>query len=124
MARKPGRKGDLVLIEALAAGQSVAHAARLAGISVRTAFRRLDECSFQTAVRDCRNNMFEEAAGALAATTKKAAKTLENLLDDESPSIQLSAAKAVLDASQRLRETLDIEQRLAAIESRFEEARP
>lgn len=117
MARKPRQKGQAALVEALAAGKPVAQAARSAGVSVRTAFRRLEDADFQRLVRQCRAKMFDQATGTLAATTAKAAKTLGKLLDDESPTIRLSAAKAVLEAAQRLHEALDIEQRLAALES-------
>jgi sirohydrochlorin ferrochelatase len=73
MARNSRHKSHLILVEAIAQGQSVAQASRMAGVSVRTSFRRLAEPSFQQAVSDCRATMFEQVTGMLAATTKKAA---------------------------------------------------
>jgi hypothetical protein len=119
MSRKRRRKGDAVLIEALARGSSVAQACKLVGLSSRTVFRRLLDPSFQEAIRDCRSKMFTDAAGALAATMKRASMTLRRLLVDESPSIRLSSARAILEAGQKLREALDLEERIAAVENQL-----
>lgn len=116
MARKPRRKGDAVLVEALARGQTASQAARMAGVSVRTAFRRLEDPVFQDDVRKCRSRIVDGASGALAATMKRATRTLRGLLDDNHPTVRLGAARAVLEVSQRLHETVQIEQRLAELE--------
>lgn len=121
MARKARRKGDTILVEALARGQSVAQAARLAGVSKRTAFRRLEEPTFHDEVRKTRGRILDGASGALASTMKRATRTLRGLLDDNHPSIQLGAARAVLELSQRLHETVELEKRLAELEKAVKE---
>jgi hypothetical protein len=123
MARKTSRKGDTALIEALARGQTVAQAARLAGVSRRTAFRRLQEPDFRDVVRKCRGEIFDSASGALAATMRRATRTLRILLDDATPTVRLGAAKAILDSAQRLHEAIEVEQRLAVLEARINAGR-
>jgi hypothetical protein len=117
MSQKPRRKGDALLVESLAGGHTVAQAARQAGVSARTVFRRLGNPEFQERVRKARARMFDSATGALASIMHKSVAALRELLGNPSASIRLSAARCVLEAAQRLREAVELEQRLAEVES-------
>lgn len=110
-----------VLIEALAKGMPIVQAAKLAGVSAKTVHRRLKSGDFQQRIRDTRSRMFDNAVGGLAGNMRKAVKVLRQLLDDPSSSIKLSASKSILEVAQRLREAVDLEQRLSVIEAKLKE---
>jgi hypothetical protein len=59
------------------------------------------------------------AAGQLADGMAQAVATLRKLLTAESESIRLAAARSILEIGPRLRETAELEERLAAVESRM-----
>lgn len=117
MAGKP--RQEQVLIEALARGTSRVQAARQAGVSERTVFRRLNDSEFCGQVATTRAQMIADASGKLSALAVKAVDTLEGLLKEESPSIRLAAAKAVLDSVLRLRESEELANRLDVLEEKL-----
>lgn len=114
-------EGALLLI-ALASGDPVAEAASKAKMSERTAFRRLQEPDFQRQLSQLRGQMQTQAMGMLARIASDAARTLENLMGDDSPpTVRLGAARAILDLGGRLREQGEVEARLTIIERAEEE---
>ena len=112
MAVRGRRNGDEFLIAGLAAGKAVKDAATEAGVSERTAFRRIGEADFRQRVAELRGRMIEAAVGRLAATAGVACDRLTKLLEAESESVQLGAARTILDQTIRWRELLAIETRL------------
>ena len=114
MAGKP-RQTD-ALLEALAAGCSQAEASRRTGLSTRTIARRLADESFKRQITAARDRMVDNAHGRIADVASKAVTTLEELLTDDSPTIRLGAARAVLEGLTRLREGVELQRRLVAIE--------
>jgi hypothetical protein len=93
-----GRKrGDEALINALAVGVSVAAAAEHAGLSRRTAYRRLEDPAFRARVDEARAGIVSGVVGRLSGIGVLAGDTLKNLLGDSSSSIRLGAAKAALE---------------------------
>ena len=122
MARKPGQSQDDVFATELARGQSVASAAKSAGFSVRTAFRRLGDAKFRARVSSLRSRLVDRAVGLLAATNAKAAATLRALLDDDAATVRLNAARCVLEATTRLRDAAELEERLQALERHVEKS--
>ncbi|HEX4150342.1 MAG TPA: helix-turn-helix domain-containing protein [Pirellulales bacterium] len=110
-------KDDALALE-LAAGATVADAARRVGISERTAWRRLQDPAFKARVAQTRRDAFVQAIGVLQSASVKAAKTLRDLLVDESAGIRLRSAVAVLETASRLGELVELGERLAALESR------
>lgn len=108
--------GDDALILALAAGATVRKAAEQAGISERTAHRRLADADFRRAVSEARDRMFDAAFGRLAGLANKAAETLERLMESDKPSEALGAAKAVLQLGPRLRDYAKFEERINRLE--------
>jgi hypothetical protein len=125
-----GRKNvDDALVLALATGVSVPAAAQRAGVSERTAYRRLDEPSFCRRVAETRSALFAEAVGRLAALAGKAADALGELLTSDRDLVKLQAAKGVLELGPKLREAGELAERIDALERRLaggdgDEARP
>jgi len=71
MGEKDTPAGDDELILALAAGATVREAAEQAGISERTAHRRLADADFRRAVDEARGRMFDAALGRLAGLARR-----------------------------------------------------
>src|SRR5262245_23287575 len=118
------RKGsDEKLLLALACGATVEAATRQAGLSVRSVYRRLDDAAFQRRLRGLRAQMLERAGGMLTAAALESAKAL---LELQKPGVQdavrLGAARAVLELGIKIRELVDIEQRLALVEEQIARA--
>jgi len=107
---------DGVLIAALAAGKPVAEAAKLAGVSERTVYRRLADSLWRRRVAAARTELLARAVGILAEGTTAAAATLRLLLRSDSPSVQLAAARAILDQTTRGIELLDLAERVSVLE--------
>ena len=110
---------DDVLIEALGRGATHAEAASLAGCCARTVARQLDDPQFVRRVDAFRDALLEAGAAKLGDLIGLATSTLRALLaDDVPPQIRLGSAKTVLDASLKLRDSLLLEKRLTALETR------
>jgi len=116
MAKFGSKKGDSKLILALASGHGTREAAQQAGVSIRTAYRRIDDPLFRQKVTAARDEMFRVAVGSLASAAVEAVDTLRDLLTSQSPTAQLGAARAILDLGQRLREATEIDARLRVLE--------
>ncbi len=116
MAGGDRTSADGVLIAALAAGKPVAEAAKLAGVSERTVYRRLADSLWRRRVAAARTELLARAVGILAEGTTAAAATLRLLLRSDSPSVQLAAARAILDQTTRGIELLDLAERVSALE--------
>jgi hypothetical protein len=116
-----GRQGaDEVLLQALACGASVEAASRAAGVSARTAHRRLADAGFHARVRQARADMVHRTAGTMTAAATEAVRTLLELLKAPAPAaVRLGAARAVLEIGLKVRELVDLEERLAALEGRL-----
>jgi len=115
-----GRKNaDSSLALALAGGDTVAEAASKAGVSERTAHRRLADLGFRRRVAELRAAAVERATGKLADSMAEAADVLRQLLAAQSESVRLGACRAALELGVKLRESIDLEQRLAALEQQL-----
>jgi hypothetical protein len=113
-----GRKDELLAV-AVASGKTLCRAAALVGLSERTSRRRWADSAFRARVSDLRGEMVGRALGRMARHMARAAGTLAKLLDAEHESVRLGAARALLELGVKLRETVELEQRLAAIEERL-----
>lgn len=107
----------------LAQGQTTGQAAKAAGVSGRTILRWLDDPDFRHEISDTRTELLQLAVGRLAAGATKAVDALVDALDTERGQARVQAARTLLDACLSLRESLDLEQRLAALESADREVR-
>ncbi len=101
---------------ALAAGQTLRLAAEASGVAERTAARRWADPAFRRRVNELRSEMVQQSLGRLANGMTAAADKLRELLDAESESVRLGAARALLELGVKLRESVELEQRLADLE--------
>ena len=115
-------RADALLLSELAAGSTIADAAQRAGVSPATVRRRLADPTFRAQLARAQSELVERATAALTSASTEAVETLRELLRDGPPSTRLQAARAILDAAPKWRDTADIEQRLAAIEASLREA--
>ena len=119
MAGKSRHNRDRIIIEALARGEGQTSAATLAGCSVSTIRRRLDDAEFRARVEKFRAEMLDAAAGKLGSTVVKAVSTLESLLSSETPpAVRMASAKAIVEFALKTREILSWEKRLSDLEAR------
>ncbi len=118
MARRCGKQADQALLLALACGATVENAARKAGISERTAYRRLDNAAFVQQLQQLRADMVQRTAGMLTGAGLGAVKTLVDLQQDGtvSATVRRRAARDVLELAIKYRETADLEERVATLE--------
>jgi hypothetical protein len=106
---------------ALARGDTVQAAAASAGVSERTAYRRAADAGFRRHIAQLRGELLARAAGKLADSAVAAAEALHGLLHADSGTLQLKAARAILELGDRLLETVEMEARVAALERIAEE---
>lgn len=109
-------RGEPALIAALAAGRSMPQAAREAGCSERTVARRLADPGFRAKVNEARGQALASALGRLASSGVAAAEALTGLLADENAGVRLRAAVATLELAAKMRESVELEERLARLE--------
>jgi hypothetical protein len=109
-------RGEALLLGALAAGSSVEQAATRAGVSTRTAYRRLANPGFARRLAQARDELISSALGELVDCASEAVATLRALLSASDERVRLGAAKSTLEQLLRLRETLTLSQRLATLE--------
>lgn len=102
---------------AIATGETVRDAAKSAGVSESTAYRRLRNNEFKASVRMIRDATFSASLGTLLEAANKAAKALAELCDSTTERIRLQAAAKVLELSTRLSEQTELRERLEALEA-------
>lgn len=103
-------------VAALATGQRIEEAAKQAGVSESTAYRRLRDPLVRERVAELQREALERATAALVTLAVAAVAALGELLSCPAQSVRLGAARAVLELGTRLRETETIEARLTALE--------
>jgi len=87
---------DELLVLALARGLTVEQAAAEAGVSPRTAHRRLADPAFRPRIAAAQGKAVAQAIGLLADGTIEAARVLRELLGQEQPAVRLNAARTLL----------------------------
>lgn len=112
--------GDSALVAALAAGASVEAAAKSAGMSARTAYRRLEDPAIRKLIDEARAEIVARAVAKLSAASTQAADTLRRLLYSDSDFARLAAARSILELGMKFREHGEMSERLAALESLME----
>jgi hypothetical protein len=116
MAGRGRRNADEALALALAGGQTLRDAAAAVGIAERTAHRRWADADFRRRVTELRGDMVSRSLGKMADGMTEAAGVLRQLLAAQSESVRLGAARSLLELGVKLRESVELEERLAALE--------
>jgi hypothetical protein len=116
VAHRGRRNADEALAVALASGQTLRDAAGTAGVSERTATRRWADPVFRRRVAELRGELVGRSLGCLADGMAEAAGVLRQLLSAQSESVRLGAARSLLELGVKLRESVEIEERLRAVE--------
>ena len=90
-------KQERIALE-LASGRSVPQVAKKHAAGVRTIRRwQSENATFGERVAELRTELFSQAFGQLAGLSGKAAQTLGELLDSDSESIRLQAARSIFE---------------------------
>jgi hypothetical protein len=110
------KAADAALIAHLAAGVSPAGAAKLAGVSEATTYRRLANPTFRQRVEDARAELWKRAMAVLSKSAVEGAIVLRRLLRSDDSKIRLQAAKIVLEQGIKVQDMVEIAQRVAALE--------
>jgi hypothetical protein len=112
-------RGEAALVLALARGESHRHAAAESGLSLRTVTRRMADPEFVAAIQAERSRLLQRAIGRLADAAVSFADVLLEVAKDADapPNARVSAARAGLEFGARLRESEELEQRLASLEA-------
>jgi hypothetical protein len=125
MPHRGRKQADELLLMALACGATVEAAARAAGISKATAFRRLQDPEFSKKLKQAKADMVQRTEGMLTASGMESVKTLMELQKPVAPpAVRLGAARSVLELGMKVRERADLEERLAALEQQAEMNKP
>jgi hypothetical protein len=112
------KKEDESLVLALACGASVEAAARQCQLHERTVYRRLEDPAFRARVQEARGEMVKRSAGLLTAAAGESVRTLMALQKAPTPpAVRLGAARAVLELGIKVRELVDLETRIVALEA-------
>ena len=107
-----------IAVAALSSGSGVDAAAAAAGVNPSTIWRWRELPDFREAEREANARVFDQAAGELQALVAVTVATLRELLQHENPAIRLRAGCAALALAFRRRQAIDLEARLADIETK------
>lgn len=102
MAHNGRRNADEALATLLASGTTIRDAAAQLGVSERTAARRMADPGFRTRVDEIRSEMTARAVGRVADAMCQAADALRELLQGQSESVRLGAARSILELGDKL----------------------
>ena len=121
MAHKGRKNADAVVQLALACGSTVENAAAKAGITARTVYRRLKDPKFKQRVDELRADMVQRTAGMLTAASGESVKTLLALVHDPTtpPAVRLGASRTTIGLAVKLRDSVDLAERIAALEAQI-----
>jgi hypothetical protein len=120
MPQRGRRNADQILILALACGATVEAAAHQGGVSPATVYRRKNDPQFLRRLQEARSEMVQRTAGMLAGAGMESVKTLLALQKETAPpAVRLGAARAVLELGTKLREIVELEQRVLALEEQL-----
>ena len=104
-------------IAALLSESTIGGAARVAKVAESTLWRWLQHDAFRSRYRAARAQVVESAIGTLQRAATKAVAALERNLECGHPSVEVSAARTILDSAVRAFELLDVTERLEALEA-------
>src|SRR5262245_7791437 len=114
---------DEQLALALAGGATVEAAAEAAKLSVRTAYRRLQDEDFRRKVAEARAQMLAEVSGRLTSLAGKAVVALERAVELPPSALTVRAATAILQHAVALRSGGDAERVLFEVREELQRQR-
>jgi hypothetical protein len=121
MAQKGKRRANAKLLTALACGASAEAAAREAGVSESTVYRRLADPDFCRQLQEMQAGLHRRTAAALMASGGEAVRVLRELMKPQNPpATRLGATRTVLEIGMKAWEFTELEKRLAALEEQAE----
>jgi hypothetical protein len=121
VAHRGRENADEALAAALACGATVEQAAAKAGVSARTAHRRLKDPAFLRRVQAAQGDLVQRQGSLLTGAGLEAIKTLVELLRPPAPpSVRHAVARSVLEFGLKIRKAADFEPRLAELERRLD----
>jgi hypothetical protein len=104
---------------ALARGCTTAEAAEESGAAKRTILAWSATLpAFRRRVQALRGEMTGQALGRMVNNMNQAAEKLRSLLEAESETVRLGAARSILELGIKFRETVELEERVAELEAR------
>ncbi len=103
-------------IEALLTCGAVSQAAIAAGVSRPTLYRWLHDANFQAALREAEKEAIEGLSRSLVTLGSKAASTLDGAMDTATDGVRVRAADVVLARLLQLKELVNLEGRVTALE--------
>jgi hypothetical protein len=122
VAGRTGKKGgDEALVRALAAGLSVPKAAAAAGLSERTAYRRLENPAFRSRVDRARQEVVDGVVGKLSALGDTSVEALDGLLKSPTENIKLGATRTALEYLFKSHEQLTLARQMDELRRELEE---
>jgi hypothetical protein len=114
-------RNQLKAVEALISYDTVADAAKACGLARDTVYRYLKDPLFDHELKKAKRTMVDRAILSLQRSCRHAATALAAICRDEEapPSARVSAAKEILNQTMKAIEIEGIEERLQALEQRF-----
>jgi hypothetical protein len=113
----PGRMEQAAV--GIAVGEAAGVLAARLGIGRRTLVRWQGRNDFRRRVNELRAAMTRAACGRLAESMSAAADTLSSLLMVDKDSVKIQAARQLLGMGTKLREVVEFEERLQAVEAKL-----
>jgi hypothetical protein len=103
----------------LSAGKKVADAATAAGMSERTAYRRLNDPAFQERIREIRRGISSRVMHLLARAAVDAVEVLHLIATScDDMGLRVKAAASLLDYQLKFHEQYDLDERLSRLEAK------
>lgn len=105
------------VIDALLSTDTIAAAAKKAGVSEATIYRFLRDDTFKNEYRNARRDVVENTVGQIQGATAEAVKTLKKNLTCGNPSAEIRAAQIILETAYKGVEMIDLQMRLEILEA-------
>ena len=110
------------LLAAMLEGKSLAEAAAATGANERTARRWYNEPRFQVELQRRTSDALNDASRGMTDAMQGAPAVIKAIMHDEgvAPSVRLQAARILVDSNLRLKDAVEFENRLVALETRLD----
>ncbi len=110
------RRHESVIVTLLT-NPKIKDAAAVAGISESTIWRLMQREDFQKRYKEAQDKAFDSALGALQGVATLAIDALKKNLESNVPSVEVQAAKVILDYTLKVREQFDYAARIKQLEA-------